>query len=817
MKLFDLHVPPPRPEDEGIPVLLRIPGVLDALLFWSIFASSSVIMLLLLSTTIKNQWRENVQSDIRTQTLLAAEALALQDQTLDLSHEQPERKSAILSRRLERIVNTHATLSAAAIYQRSGSAWTVLARTNSAVESFPLNDPHLDNLLNRSVLSPAPHFSAWEFLTRRHLPLLDPVPDGPEFSAQRLPDLTSRPADSPAKVLVLAYDAPRIHSRFRELDWITASVISLAIVVASMLALLVRIRSMQREVAERQRLEALDLLSQRDAILARVAASADEMFQAKDPHPPCAELLDFIRHTLQVRSAAVCLTSPPRPFSTEPAPPLMISSPLGDTPLSLSDLDRPALSDWRKRLMSSQAITGPLEKLPPAERLELDEMGLSNLAVLPILAEGQLHGLIILLDHNKMRAWDPGLLDTLRLAADVIGAAFRRNEQEQRLTENAKMQALGRMAGGVAHEFNNLLHIISGNLRRLEQTRMTPEQRAELTEKMIETTERGSRIVEQLLSATRQTTPSLRPTQLNDVVQKTILLARPALRRDILLETHLDPRLPLAPMDPDQIQQVILNLLLNANDAINGPGRITITTGQINDPDQKPYIYASVADTGPGIDPRHADHIFDPFFTTKEPGKGTGLGLSTSRGILDLHGGSIVASNQEPHGAVFTFYIPVKVNKTSTQRVHFQPTDRVPVKAGRVLIADDEPLCLDMLRDILQEHQFDCLCASSGEEALELARQHADTIDWVVTDWTMPGLHGRELAAHLRHLLPHAGIIVCSGFVLEDQEIPEINGLMVKPFNPDHLLRLMSQIAEASRSPEAAAVPHPPPASPRRT
>jgi CheY-like chemotaxis protein len=331
---------------------------------------------------------------------------------------------------------------------------------------------------------------------------------------------------------------------------------------------------------------------------------------------------------------------------------------------------------------------------------------------------------------------------------------------------------------------------------------LSPEQRADLVDKMIQTTERGGRIVEQLLSATRQATPALRPAQLNEVIEKTIYLARPALRKDITLRLELDPALPPTSMDPAQIQQVILNLLINANDAIAGPGTITLRTGTTRGTEGKTYIFASVADTGPGIDPRNLEHIFDPFFTTKPPGKGTGLGLSTSRGILELHQGSITASNLEPTGAIFTFYLPLTAQKTCTQPVQLPRSERIPVMAGPVLVADDEPLCVNVLRDTLLELGYNCLTASNGDEALALAQEHSSTIQAVITDWTMPGTHGRELVRRLRALLPNAAIIVCSGFILEDEEIPEIDSLVVKPFNPDDLIRMLgNMVAQRSAAP----------------
>lgn len=787
-----MKLPPPRPEEEGIPVLLRIPGMLDALLFWSLFASTSVLTLWLLTSTINNILREATLSDIAGQTALTAEAVSLHEIALRGQDGPQEEHRKLLEERLRSIVGRNPELLGAAVFVRiPGSGWEPLATAGLDFQGTPSGGVQRAlALLDPAGQTGQTQFSEWKFLQKRKFTRFGQDVLEAEFAAQRL----SLPG-GPEEVLLLVFDAEAIQERFSRVDWTAAMVISLAILIATALSLLVRLRSMQREVAERQREEALELLGRRDAILACVAASADDMFRAKDPEPACAELMAAIRGILGLQTAAACLIGPTRPFSTEPAPLRLLIDPPGPAPLTPRDLDRPALLPWRERLLASQAIHGPLDLLPPAERLEIVDMGIANFAVLPVLADNHLAGLLVLTHANKALPWDPGLLDTLRLAADLIGASFSRRDQEERLMETGKTQALGRMAGGVAHEFNNLLHIISSNLRRVDNPALPPEQRADLVDKMIETTERGGRIVEQLLSATRQATPALRPAQLNEVIQKTIYLARPALRKDITLGLELDPALPTAAMDPAQIQQVILNLLINANDAIPGPGAITLRTGTTRGTDGKPYIYASVADTGTGIDPRDQEHLFDPFFTTKPPGKGTGLGLSTSRGILELHQGSITATNLEPSGAMFTFYLPLTTNKTGTQRIQLPPSDRIPVKAGRVLVADDEPLCVDVLRDTLLDQGFDCLTAASGDEALALAQEHGSTIQWVITDWTMPGSHGRELVRRLRALLPNAGIIVCSGFILEDEEIPEIDGLVVKPFNPTALIRTLGDIA----------------------
>jgi len=559
---------------------------------------------------------------------------------------------------------------------------------------------------------------------------------------------------------------------------------------------------MQRQEAIDEKLAVLELLGQRDAILADVASAADEMVTANNLESAITRLMDKIRLVLQVRDAYTCLSSHLSRLPEGETESQIIGGHSRLRLLLWEDLELPALSGWRARFATLQPVVGPMENLSTAERICLKEKNIPNFAAVPVMFESVLMGFIIVVEDDTSRTWESGLLDTLRLAGDLIGSSLAKREQEKRLLETGKMQALGRMAAGVAHEFNNLLHIISGNLRLLVARGVTPSADREMVDKIIETTERGSRIVEQLLNATRQGTPDLRPILLNDVVQKTVFLAQSTLRKDVKLILTLDKKIPMARLDAAQIQQVILNLLINAHDAISGAGEIVVATGSVvqrfGDGVSR-YVYCVVQDTGMGIPVDNLDHLFDPFFTTKPPGKGTGLGLSTSRGILEQHKGSIIARNVEPHGAAFTFYLPAwqpEPGQPDFPESHTAAADHPRLQKGRVLIADDEPLCRDVLKAILEEQKMVCLEAVDGAQAVALAQQEGSAIDWVVTDWSMPGLHGQELVRELRRILPRARIVITSGFLLDADEIADIDGVVLKPFNPEVLVQKMAEINE---------------------
>lgn len=792
--------------------LFTLPGVLDALLFWSLFACASTLMLWLLTSTIKSILRETVIGNIYSLTVTVGEVVAadLRDQPFPRGAE-----AVILQKRLKtqlgRIVERNPELQGLAVV-RPKTAEVLASAFTGTIDRLPLEDPKFAEWLEKARKFNYPGFSQWAFIEDTALPLFTSVVKDPEFSFQSIPTASDGP-DGPSIIVVLVFNAPEIQERFLRVDRVAATVIALAIIIATLLSLFVRRRSMQRQEAIDEKLAVLGLLGRRDAILASVASAADELVTAKDLEPAIARLMEKIRSVLDMRDAYTCLSSNlGRMPDAEPSS-LVVGVHAGKQPLVWGDLDRAALAGWRSHLLALQPVAGPLLNLSSEEAAYLREKNIPNLAVVPVMFESTLMGFIVVVADDPLWKWEPGLLDTLRLAGDLIGAAFARREQDRRLIETGKMQALGRMAAGVAHEFNNLLHIISGNLRLLEVRDGTPSEDCNRVDKIIETTERGSRIVEQLLSATRQGTPDLRPTSLNDVVQKTVFLAQSALRKDVRLILTLDPKSPPALLDPAQIQQVILNLLINAHDAINGAGEIIVATGSVMQrfgDSVSRYVYCVVQDTGTGISPENHDHLFDPFFTTKPPGKGTGLGLSTSRGILEQHKGMIMARNIEPHGASFTFYIPAwkqEGTEAGPEAAASSAKEQKPRLApGRALIADDEPLCRDVLRATLEEQQIHCLEAEDGARAVFLAQQERDAIDWVVTDWSMPGLHGRDLVLELRRLLPRARMVITSGFVLEAKHIPGVDAVVLKPFNPDVLIRKMAEISERAREPGRPAV-----------
>ena len=392
------------------------------------------------------------------------------------------------------------------------------------------------------------------------------------------------------------------------------------------------------------------------------------------------------------------------------------------------------------------------------------------------------------------------------LVGTILGwFILKRNMQRvtmlRMLREAGKMEALGRMAGGVAHEFNNLLHIISGNLDLLLKKSNAANDEQLIAKRILEASARGGRIVEQLLKSTHQSTAIMAGGNLNELTEKTVALFRSGVRRDCFFNLVLADNLPSVRFDESQIQQVILNLLFNAADAVGAHGSITIRTGvyeRRRPLEVREFVFCEISDDGEGIPDEYLEKIFDPFFTTKPQGKGTGLGLSTCRGILGQHDGWIEAANNDTGGARFVFYLPKQAGVVAAAEIAPVPAEPVLAERkilGNVLLADDEPYCLDILRCYLEAKDCRLFLARDGREALFFAEKHQSEIDWVVTDWTMPGMEGAELVRELRKILPRARIIVVSGFGLDAENSPEVDAWVQKPFSPDELYQVLAKFS----------------------
>ncbi len=353
-------------------------------------------------------------------------------------------------------------------------------------------------------------------------------------------------------------------------------------------------------------------------------------------------------------------------------------------------------------------------------------------------------------------------------------AALR--ESEDQLRQSQKMDAIGRLAGGVAHDFNNLLTVILGyGEQMLERVPARDPLRASIAE-IQSAAERAAALTRQLLAFSRRQVLESRSLDLNRIAAGTGDLLRRLIGEDIQLELKLDPTLGHVLADEHQLQQVILNLAINARDAMPDGGKLTIATANTDvdkshaDP-QLPvppgrYVRLLVSDTGVGMDAATRARVFEPFFTTKELGKGTGLGLATVYGIVSQSGGYILLASEPGQGSVFQVYLPRldATTPTGAREVAASDPGQLPGGHETVLLVEDEAVVRELMRETLAQHGYRVLSARSSEEAMRLSANHAGLIDMLVTDVVMPGMGGSDLAARLVGDHPRICVLFISGY-----------------------------------------------------
>ncbi|HEX9108442.1 MAG TPA: ATP-binding protein, partial [Longimicrobiales bacterium] len=386
----------------------------------------------------------------------------------------------------------------------------------------------------------------------------------------------------------------------------------------------------------------------------------------------------------------------------------------------------------------------------------------------------------------------------LRLGFNTVVADRKRAEEA--LRQSQKMEAVGRLAGGVAHDFNNLLTVIKGNTGfALGELNDAHPVRPDL-EEVHRAAERASSLTRQLLAFSRKQLLQPRVLSLNDIVRDMGRLLQRSVGEDIRLEIALEPALGQVRADPGQIEQVLLNLAVNARDAMPRGGTLTIRTENVPadvarehpEADAVPHVALRVSDTGSGMPPEVVERIFEPFFTTKELGKGTGLGLSTVYGIVKQSGGFVRVRSGPGEGSSFGIFLPqVEATCPSLNGGAVHADDVAPRGSATVLLVEDEDAVRRLATRVLERQGYTVLTAGSGQAALELVRTAPGPIDLLLTDVVMPGMSGRELAEQLVPAYPGMRLLFTSGYT-EDAIIRHgVSGngasFLGKPFTPDEL------------------------------
>jgi two-component system cell cycle sensor histidine kinase/response regulator CckA len=394
---------------------------------------------------------------------------------------------------------------------------------------------------------------------------------------------------------------------------------------------------------------------------------------------------------------------------------------------------------------------------------------------------------------------------------------------EAQLRHSVKMEAVGQLAAGVAHDFNNILTIIQGHAELLVHTPELAAKSENSLRQIAVAAERASPLIPQLLMFSRKQVMQQRQVNLNELIQNIIPMLRGLVGEHVAFEFNAAPDLPALCVDVGMIEQVVVNLVINARDAMRRGGRLVLATSQkwlepvslVLNPEARPghFVCLTVADTGCGMDAKMLSHMFEPFFTTKEPGKGTGLGLATVYGIIKQHQGWVVVESQVDKGSTFTVFLPggdQPGEATSAPQSHhpLQLPSAMSLGDETILVVEDEPALRELVVNILELCGYRILQARTGVEAVRVWEKHKSEIDLLLTDMVMPeGISGRQLAERLQAEDPGLKVIYTSGYSpgMAGKDIALLEGFnfLAKPYPPSRLAHVVRDCLDGRRDPGA--------------
>ena len=460
---------------------------------------------------------------------------------------------------------------------------------------------------------------------------------------------------------------------------------------------------------------------------------------------------------------------------------------------NIFDLTVPEDRSAVEHLLSTvQARGRPGDETPPAEA----EFRIRRPAGGPRMLEASATNLL----HH------PAVKGIVVNARDVT----ERRRLEEQLMRAQRMEAIGTLSGGVAHDFNNILTVILGHTEVLLNAPESSSRISDHLQSIDEASRRASALTRQLLAFSRKQVLQPKVFNLNTLILDLDKMLRRMISEDIELRTVTDPNLGATKADQGQIEQVVMNLVVNARDAIHHGGRITIETNNVvldeeyvrTHPDARtgPHVVLAVSDTGEGISPEILPHIFEPFFTTKEVGKGTGLGLSTVYGIVKQSGGTVWVYSQLGRGTTFKVYLP-RVDEPAP--VASEPVPRATTSgAETVLLVEDEPALRDLIRMTLSGNGFTVLDVASPADALALSRQYTAPLHLLLTDIIMPGMDGPALAKQVQKERPDIRVLYMSGyatnFIMHDGAVDPGTNFLEKPFPPRTLLSKVREVLDGN-------------------
>ncbi len=562
-----------------------------------------------------------------------------------------------------------------------------------------------------------------------------------------------------------------------------------------------------RDISERRRTEAT--LARRDRILHAVARAAQTLLHAQVWQAAAPEVLAELGDATATN--AVCLYANDS-LDGEPGFRIACQWPPTAEPThggAVLGYQAVGCARWRELLSRGETVHGRVRELPAGERAVPEAKGMKSIALTPIFAGDAWWGFLGLGQTDQEREWSLVELEALTAAAEVFGAAIQRASAEEerkrmetKLQETQKLESLGVLAGGIAHDFNNLLTSILGNasLARLDTPPRSPVEQC--LEQIERTSLRAAELCKQMLAYAGKGRFVVRLIDLSKLVEDTAHLLQISISKKAVLRFDLAAGLPPVMADASQLRQIVMNLVINASEAIGDrSGVIALHTGLVR-ADRRyladtwlapglpegDYAFLEVSDSGSGMTPELKARIFEPFFTTKFTGRG--LGLAAVLGIVRSHNGTLKVYSEPGKGSTFKLLLPIAAGVATEQPVASSPADTWR-GSGRILVVDEEETLRTVLARVLENLGFTATLAADGREAAALFEAEPDAFAAVVMDLTMPHLDGTEAYARMRRVRPDVRVLLMSGF---SEEAATINfagkglaGFLQKPFELAHL------------------------------
>jgi PAS domain S-box-containing protein len=396
-------------------------------------------------------------------------------------------------------------------------------------------------------------------------------------------------------------------------------------------------------------------------------------------------------------------------------------------------------------------------------------------------------------------------------AATIARDIRERKRLESQLQHAQKMEAVGRLAGGVAHDFNNLLSVIVGYGYLIQSSLPDGDPLRSAADEIMSASERAGSLTRQLLAFSRKQVMRPEIVDLNEILASIGKMLPRLIGEDVQIHMVPAPELRRIKVDPGQVEQVIMNLVVNARDAMPSGGQLTVETANVDFEEEEArqhgvragsYVLLAVSDNGLGMDSETRARIFEPFFTTKEPGKGTGLGLATVYGIVSQSNGHIWVYSEPGSGTTFKIYFP-STAEAATSAAASRKLEPALCGHETILLVEDESRLRELLMHVLHDRGYKVLSAGDGAEALLIAGRHAAPIDLLVTDVVMPGMRGQVLAEKLTGQRPDLAVLYMSGYtdnaLAHNGEMLQGAAFLQKPFTPDRVLRAVRRVLDENR------------------